>query len=89
MHKAFSATPFLQTFPSTFCVNCFPNPGLFSRKIFIWRHLRNATKTVDGPPQKLRYPRLQVESIDVQEIAEEYVDPARVSIIDAAIAPHM
>ena len=38
---------------------------------------------------KTRHPRLQVETIAVQEIAEEYVDPARVSIIDAAIAPHM
>ena len=38
---------------------------------------------------KARHPRLQVETIAVQEIAEEYVDPAHVSLIDAAIAHHM
>ncbi len=38
---------------------------------------------------KARHPRLHVETIAVQEIAEEYVDPARVSLIDAAIAHHM
>ena len=38
---------------------------------------------------KTRHPRLHVETIAVQEIAEEQVDPARVSLLDELVARHV
>ena len=35
---------------------------------------------------KTRHPRLHVETIAVQKIAEEHMDPARVSLLDESIA---